>query len=549
MSGNVMYVTDLSELRSLTGMMAGQATQMVETGRAGLFRWDSSDLAAEVGGDSQMGIYVPPTGQDGSQGAWVRQYGQTVQINPYVEVPWFGAVGDGFTDDSAAFVAARGDINSPRAIQVGAPDVHYVLANFQMGAGCILRGLGKEVSRIVGNGSHPVILFGDGVNGSLRDSEMYDVRVENDGASCIVGRLSPNWKIRRCYIKSASGDGTFNTVQFNLSVRGDFSENEGGITGAGWGLALRDNCNGQTIHHNQWSGGSGGGAITAGICQGLSIKHNIIESSLDGIYVASTSDTGDGNCNGVEIDNNYIEQCRNPFVLGTVFSIIGWSLRNNYVGNQNQSVIFTRDATFKLGRLRHGEISGNSVSLAGDGSENLFEFRVQLANSIYGNVYRRGNVTGTAASEMLLSGDLASNASALRNLGGQNYFDFIGHLSSVEAREYVSDTIFADTGKESYAWMHGVIPIYGGQLVSMEIIEAQGDLTGTGLIIGDTSLSDRAYRNNDLATLIYSDGYADLPLGTSLLFGQSSEGINNTFRVIAGTGTGTFRVRIRYRAT
>ncbi len=41
--------------------------------RSGVFQWDGSDLSSSVSNDSYSAIYVPPTGGDGSLGAWVRR--------------------------------------------------------------------------------------------------------------------------------------------------------------------------------------------------------------------------------------------------------------------------------------------------------------------------------------------------------------------------------------------------------------------------------------------------------------------------------------------
>ena len=52
-------------------------------------------------GGSSQGIYVPPASDpSGATGAWVRTYVGSVNVR------WFGAAGDGTTDDGAAFLAA-----------------------------------------------------------------------------------------------------------------------------------------------------------------------------------------------------------------------------------------------------------------------------------------------------------------------------------------------------------------------------------------------------------------------------------------------------------
>jgi hypothetical protein len=70
-------------------------------GGGGSFRWDGSDLSTEVTADTQSGIYVAPNSDaTGASGAWVRQYIGAVNVE------WFGAVGDGVTDDTAALKSA-----------------------------------------------------------------------------------------------------------------------------------------------------------------------------------------------------------------------------------------------------------------------------------------------------------------------------------------------------------------------------------------------------------------------------------------------------------
>lgn len=77
--------------------------------------------------DALEAVYVVPTGlaADGSQGVWVRDF------DGCLNVQWFGAVGDGATDDTPAFAAA-GDllsVNVFKALRVPAVTSFYWLNN------------------------------------------------------------------------------------------------------------------------------------------------------------------------------------------------------------------------------------------------------------------------------------------------------------------------------------------------------------------------------------------------------------------------------------
>ena len=91
----------LADRAALAGYSATGTAYLGEAGREGMFVWDGSNLAAHVSADIRQGLYVAGAGDpSGAAGAWVRKYPGGVNAR------WFGATGDGVTDDSAAFVAA-----------------------------------------------------------------------------------------------------------------------------------------------------------------------------------------------------------------------------------------------------------------------------------------------------------------------------------------------------------------------------------------------------------------------------------------------------------
>lgn len=71
-----------------------------EDRREGFFEWQAGDFSAQVAADTSEGIYIKANGVSASAGAWVRR------VNGPVVVEWFGAVGDGTTDNTAAFQCA-----------------------------------------------------------------------------------------------------------------------------------------------------------------------------------------------------------------------------------------------------------------------------------------------------------------------------------------------------------------------------------------------------------------------------------------------------------
>lgn len=83
-------------LRTLDGRQL-RAVHLVEPGVEGAFRWSEDDLSAQVSADPDRRLFLAPeTDPTGASGAWIRE------CNGVINPKWFGATGDGKTDDSNA---------------------------------------------------------------------------------------------------------------------------------------------------------------------------------------------------------------------------------------------------------------------------------------------------------------------------------------------------------------------------------------------------------------------------------------------------------------
>ncbi|MGN6102991.1 MAG: glycosyl hydrolase family 28-related protein, partial [Devosia sp.] len=92
-------VTSRTALKALdTGTVT--TAILTEAGREGTFVFRSGDYSSQIAADTQEGIYIKADAVAPTSGAWVRAY------NGEVDAEWFGATGDGTTDDATAMQAA-----------------------------------------------------------------------------------------------------------------------------------------------------------------------------------------------------------------------------------------------------------------------------------------------------------------------------------------------------------------------------------------------------------------------------------------------------------
>ncbi len=461
------------------------------------------------------------------------------KLNEFVSVKDFGAVGDGTTDDTAAIQAA---LDTGKTVVYPEPSVGYLVSTISMVDEQTLIGAGKWANGIIGDGTSPTIACGNGT-GSVRQHELLHVNVTNTNGVAIYVNNAPNFHISNSKVSSSGAHALDLYFSYRATIRDCWVSQSGAYTA----INALDNVNGLVVDGNTITGGSAGRAIRIGQSQGVRVTNNIIESSYDGIWIASTSDAGDGNCNGVQVNNNYIEQCSTPFVLGKHFTVIGLVCQGNYVGNANSSIISDRTAIVTHGRLNGAQITDNAFSVL-DTVENLVEFVINDVQGRYKGIYwARNNVTNTPAANLVKSGTYATSGSILADIGAQCTYDFGWGEAFLSQRVFVTETLTSNSSTtQRWFTVSGGDAQFGGRIDRVEILSKKGTVDCT-VALGESVNYQANVASVDISTLTYSGGRADMVVASAKLDPRTTPGWNQ-YRVIAGTATGTFRIRITYRA-
>jgi hypothetical protein len=138
----------VADRAALAVFSASSTAFLREAGREGTFVWDSSNLSAKVTSDSLQGVYVAPVSDaTGASGAWVRKFSGALNVK------WFGAVGNGATDD---YPAIQGALNLLRYTG-GEVFVPPIASQYRCSAGLVI---------YAGTHLHGGIAFQDSTAGS-----------------------------------------------------------------------------------------------------------------------------------------------------------------------------------------------------------------------------------------------------------------------------------------------------------------------------------------------------------------------------------------------
>lgn len=249
-----------AELAGRDGAATGRA-YLAEAGRAGSFVFDPSDLSAMVSADPNQGMFIAPaSAPTGVSGAWVRRFSGSVNVK------WFGATGDGATDDGAAFAAALALLKAIAVNQVagwyqGSPKLFVPAGHYFLGTTTL-------------DISHSLVIEGEGTGqaGGIATKLRWaagatGIRVQRYNTVGASATTAPGFN---------AGDGT---IIRGLCLAGGYGGTEGEFHGIHLrARALIEDCRiqdfqGDGIHANAASGGSPEGNANNSVVNRVTIQH------------------------------------------------------------------------------------------------------------------------------------------------------------------------------------------------------------------------------------------------------------------------------------
>lgn len=439
------------------------------------------------------------------------------------DVVTYGARGYGDDDLPAFTEAALNAAQSGSPLVIPPPVDHYFLdGTWELPDGLVVIGPGRTVDALVGNGVDPVVgtgVYPDGNTLDHRDIELHGLNIHNDGATAVEWLTAANFLMYRCGVTSSGAP----AIKVRYSARGTIRDTHVAASGGSWAIDARDNGNGMLFDHCTLTGGALGGALLVGKSQVVMALGNIIETSKYGIQVAGA----DGRCLNPVIEGNYLENVEQPISIGSTFQVFGGSVSNNLV--TNGAATFDPLFAIEAGRCDGVRMVGNVHTPKAAEPDIKFLYD---AGSLGSTPYPEGC---TIEAETHDVSDFPSSA-WLGRMSGLNRLETPNGLTG--PREWLSPTIDPSAGLASV--VIGTDQTYGGWVDAVEIVEATGTLACT-VDLG-TSVSVTEVDTFDPSSLSYSGGVASRDVGVMWRAGEWLR-----CRVQSGAGTGSFRIRVRWR--
>lgn len=473
------------------------------------------------------------------------------KLGESVSVKDFGAKGDGVTDDAPAIQRA---IDASEAVFVPDPKVSYkIVGSLQLRNDTVLLGqtawrglIGGSTGNFtfVGDGANPIFKTGVYPGGSglvNRNIRIENISARNSGVPVIELLSANNFKLIKVGFMSYSfADAASGTVKIRYSYRGEIKGSWIGASGGAWAVSMYDNANGVSGQDNVVSGGSLGGAVDIGQSQNVRWNGTIVESSLRGFRVGALGVTGGGICNGVNLDDNYVEAVGTPYEIGTGFIVRGLSIQRGYIGNTN--LPYAEGPIYTLGRVQGWKIGSTQVSRKTAGTAEVFDFRYSASAPFYatsGDAMDINFAGGTGAWQKITS---FPSASQLGFIAGLNRLQLTPGGPVSGGKVFESPVITANASVAAYA----VMPPseYGGVVDAIEVFAATGTTAST-VNVGSSADATDVHTFNP-SSLTYTLGAADSGLGSAPRLIRAGDYLK--VAVTAGAGTGTYRLRIKYRA-